>query len=324
MRRTTSLRLAILATAAAATVATGGAASVSAAPAADRSSAGAAACEPGSAEVAAARVPDGSRLQEPKLFPDNEAKAYGALRDAPYLGNGSVTIPTVFHIVSDHTLSAAERARFDRLITAQMKVLNDSFSGLTAPDAADTPFRFSLAKTDYTVNAAWHEATPSSREERAMKRSLHEGDARTLNVYGTEGGGLLGWAYFPKGYNTGNAYLDGVVMMAESMPGGTGEGYPQYTGGDTLTHEVGHWLALHHTFNAGCSAAGDFVADTPKEAFPQFGCPVGADTCAAPGLDPIHNFMDYTEDACMNMFTRGQAERMSDAWVAWRAEGGKS
>ncbi|HEX6056006.1 MAG TPA: M43 family zinc metalloprotease [Intrasporangium sp.] len=89
----------------------------------------------------------------------------------------------------------------------------------------------------------------------------------------------------------------------------------------TLTHEVGHWMMLHHTFNNGCSASGDFVADTPKEAPPQFNCPVGADSCAAPGLDPIHNFMDYTQDECMNMFTEGQAERMSDGWLAFRAGG---
>jgi hypothetical protein len=63
------------------------------------------------------------------------------------------------------------------------------------------------------------------------------------------------------------------------------------------------------------------VADTPREAYPQFDCPIGADTCSAPGVDPIHNVMDYTQDSCMDMFTAGQADRMSDAWVAFRADG---
>ena len=60
------------------------------------------------------------------------------------------------------------------------------------------------------------------------------------------------------------------------------------------------------------------MADTPKEAVPQFDCPAGADTCNAPGLDPIRNFMDYTQDSCMDMFTPGQAKRMSDAYIDFR------
>ena len=75
------------------------------------------------------------------------------------------------------------------------------------------------------------------------------------------------------------------------------------------------------TFAHGCSAVNDGVADTPREAYPQFDCPVGADTCGAPGADPIHNFMDYTQDSCMDMFTQGQADRMSDAWQDFRAGG---
>ncbi|WP_330473853.1 zinc metalloprotease [Terrabacter sp. C0L_2] len=262
-----------------------------------------------------ARVRSGSTAKEPELYSKNEANAYGVIKDAPRLPNGSVHIPTVFHVVSDHTLSATEKARWERLIAAQMTVLNDSYGGKTAPDAADSPFRFSLAKIDYTVNAQWYTVSPG-KTERDMKKALYTGNSETLNVYSANiGGGLLGWAYFPKGYNNGRDYIDGVVMLDESMPGGTAGKYAQ---GDTLTHEVGHWLMLEHTFKGACSASGDFVADTPREAVPQFNCPTGADTCTAPGLDPIHNFMDYTQDSCMNMFTPGQVERMNDAWVAFR------
>jgi hypothetical protein len=169
-------------------------------------------------------------------------------------------------------------------------------------------------------NDAWYKVVPG-KVERDMKRALYTGDSETLNVYVADiGAGLLGWAYFPQGYNSGRDYIDGVVMLDESMPGGTAGTGAKYGLGDTLVHEVGHWLALHHTFNAGCSASNDFVVDTPKEAHPQFDCPPDStNTCAAPGNDPIHNFMDYTQDSCMYLFTAGQAKRMNDAWINFRA-----
>ena len=264
----------------------------------------------------AARVADGATAKEPKLYPDNEAKAYGVIKDSPRLANGSVKIRTVFHVVSDHALSSTERTRMQGMVDAQMTVLNDSYAGKTSGTASDSPFRFDLAKTNYVVNEAWAHVAPG-KTERDMKAALYEGDAKTLNVYAADiGGGLLGWAYFPKGYNNGRDFIDGVVILDESMPGGTAG---KYSLGDTLTREVGHWLMLEHTFAHGCAASGDYVADTPKEAAPQFDCPEGADTCPAPGLDPIRNFMDYTQDSCMNEFTPGQVDRMSDAWVAFRA-----
>ncbi|HMT33608.1 MAG TPA: zinc metalloprotease [Dermatophilaceae bacterium] len=277
-------------------------------------STGANQCDPG-----AGRLAKGATAKEPSLIRDkSEANAYGVLMDYPRAANGSVTIPTVFHVVSDHALSAAETTRWTTMINAQVQVLNDSYSGRTAPDAADSPFRFRLDKITWTVNPAWYTVEPG-KNERDMKKALYEGDSRTLNIYSANiGGGLLGWAYFPKGYNNGRDYIDGVVMLDESMPGGTAG---KYALGDTLTHEVGHWMMLDHTFNKGCSAAGDYVADTPREAQAQFDCPEGADTCTAPGLDPIHNFMDYTQDSCMDMFTPGQVERMNDAWFGFRASG---
>lgn len=262
-----------------------------------------------------ARVREGAAAAEPELYARKDAKKYGVIKDAPYLGDGTVHIRTVFHVITDGTV---DTDRLTGMVHDQMTVLNDSFSGATAGGAADTPFRFDLADEDINVveNADWYTVTPG-KTERDMKAALHEGDSTTLNVYTANiGDDLLGWAYFPKGYNNGRDFIDGVVILDESMPGGTAG---KYALGDTLTHEVGHWLMLEHTFQGGCSASGDGVADTPREAAPQFDCPEGADTCPTPGLDPIHNFMDYTQDSCMNMFTEGQAQRMSDAWVAFRA-----
>jgi hypothetical protein len=154
-----------------------------------------------------------------------------------------------------------------------------------------------------------------------MKQTLHQGGNNALNLYSTTAGAYLGWAFLPDIVTKpGQAYLDGIVIDWESMPGTSTTYAGRYDQGETVTHEVGHWLNLEHTFYGGCNAKGDFVADTPAQRSPSSGCPIGNDTCPAdPGLDPIHNYMDYSYDSCYTEFTAGQAQRMHDAWLFYRA-----
>ena len=115
--------------------------------------------------------------------------------------------------------------------------------------------------------------------------------------------------------------LDGVVVFYRSLPGG---GLFPYHLGDTLIHEVGHWLNLPHTFTNGCKSPGDFVDDTPFEREPAFACPIGRDTCKGPGydgVDPVRNYMDYSDDSCMDHFTAGQIERMLASYDLYRDPG---
>jgi hypothetical protein len=195
-------------------------------------------------------------------------------------------------------------------IADSIAVLNAAFAG--------TSFSFTLVSTDFSNNDSWYTCSGGACESQ-MKSALRQGGSNALNVYSNEmGGGLLGWATFPSSFAS-NPSNDGVVILQGSVPGGSAAPYNE---GDTLTHEVGHWAGLFHTFQGGCTKNNDLVSDTPAERDPAFGCPIGRNTCtkgaSGAGNDPITNFMDYTDDACMFEFTAGQAARMSAQWNLYR------
>jgi Pregnancy-associated plasma protein-A len=248
-------------------------------------------------------------VEEVGQIEQNISRARGKVKAAE-------TIPVWVHVINKGS-GFTNGDVPENMIRNQLRVLNDSFSGRTG--GAATPFVFELAGITRTTNQTWFQQMALDFEvELEAKQSLKRGGPETLNIYTIDGGPYLGFAYYPTILTSSFAVLDGVVLDWRSLPGGTFEIYSE---GDTAPHEVGHWLALYHTFEGKCSVKNDYVADTPAEFAPAFNCPVGRDTCTGPskpGLDPIYNFMDYTQDSCMFMFSPGQVERMQAAWTAFR------
>lgn len=217
----------------------------------------------------------------------------------------SATIPTVnvyFHVMQKDSTVAGGNIP-DSWITSQISVLNQSYGN----------FNFNLVSIQHVTNSNYFNATGADKN---MKKTYHQGTCKDLNVYTVNfTNNLLGIATFPNNCKGNGVAQDGVVIHYESLPGGNLSPYNQ---GDTLTHEAGHWVGLYHTFQGGCNSPGDSVDDTPYEASPAYGCPTGRDTCSQSGLDPIKNFMDYSDDTCMNTFSSGQNSRSSALSAQYR------
>jgi len=275
--------------------------------------------------AASARLAKGATVQDPnsvsasvaaRMDAQLQAKitARGGVQPAT-LPPGSININTYVHVI---TMDDGTGGPTQDMIRRQMNVLNKAYAGQSSKHDAATPFVFTLKEVDYTANSDWYDwAYPGTdpSDDHQAKKALHKGTYQDLNIYiANLGEGLLGYATFP-----GHKLVrDGLVMLIDSMPGGDAAPYNK---GDTATHEIGHWLGLYHTFQGGCSKPGDRVFDTPyqDDGDTIFDCMKSQDTCPeSDGVDPIHNFMNYSDDLCMDRFTAGQAARMSDTWVIYR------
>ena len=243
------------------------------------------------------------------------------------LVGGKVVIPVVVNVLYK---TAAENIS-DAQIQSQIDVLNDDFTAtntdfssipaLFSPVAANVDITFELVKINRkaTTKTSW-----GTRD--AMKKTKQGGldpttPTTTLNLWVcTIGGGILGYAQFPGG----SLATDGVVCDSKyvGVTSNTGSAYP-YNLGRTASHEVGHWMNLRHIWG-DTTCGSDLVSDTPTHNTANYGVPVypHLSTCPGTPVEMTMNYMDYTDDRGMYMFTNGQKSRMSALFVSGGARAG--
>lgn len=268
-----------------------------------------------------------------------ESKKEATLQQRAASPNIVVTIPIVFHVITDGI--GDENLSAD-VIQAQVDQLNLDYrnlSGSTYDVAADVELEFCLAVQDENGNEM---AEPGINRvttfgdgggsfsntyiEGTIKPATQWDPTKYMNVWivpGMTSGfyELLGYAQFPDssgldGLDTigGDANTDGVVVIASSV-GSVANPNPlgtTYNSGRTLTHEAGHWLGLRHIWGDGNCFVDDYCDDTPDAGDANYGCPTGTDSCTLPLGEPdmIENYMDYTDDTCMHTFTEDQKTRI--------------
>ena len=218
---------------------------------------------------------------------------------------GVIDIPVYIHIVYP---DASTKTISNEQVTTQMATLNADFrdkntdqlpSGTTfANDATDAGFSFSLAGT-----FRYDDSKSSWGTNNSVKADYPPINPEThMNIWVCNiGGGILGYAQFPGGSEA----TDGIVLGGDYF-GNTGG---PYGAGRTATHEVGHYLNLRHIWGDGRCRQDDFVADTPSSNSSNGGCPAFP-SVSCKTADMTMNYMDYTYDNCMYMFTDGQRNRM--------------
>ena len=278
-------------------------------------------------------------IENPSLLQkmnDNEVYLQNYIQNSLESNSSTIiTIPVVVHVVyynSNENIS-------DLQIQSQIDILNNDFRRLNSdavntpaafqPVAADTEIEFCLASEDPNGNATnGITRTQTSQSSFSTNNGVKYSSSGGVDVWNTSdylniwvcdlSGGLLGYAQFPGG----TASSDGVVCDYAYF-GNIGTATPPYDQGRTLTHEVGHWLNLHHIWGDQ-NCGDDFCNDTPEHSGSNYGCPnyPSTSSCSGNGSagDMFMNYMDYTNDACMNLFTQDQKTRMIASINSFRSD----
>lgn len=235
-----------------------------------------------------------------------------------------VDIPLVIHVLHNGEPIGTGANISDAQVLSQVTVMNQDFRMM-----AGTPGQSTVGGVDVEVNFVMAQRTPSGCPTTGINRvnicqdgtnsaDVDNFKAQTIwdrNLYMNmwsskyigDLNGILGFAQFPGGpANTDGVSAGHTYFGSSDYDDGTFNTAPPYDKGRTMTHEVGHYLGLFHTFQGGC-AGGDSVADTPAVAAPNYGC-IANTSCGS--ADMIENYMDYTDDTCMNTFTAGQKTRV--------------
>jgi hypothetical protein len=249
------------------------------------------------------------RMDQIEQFTSKVMENPGAYRLLP---NGTIQIPVVFNVLYRTTAQNVSQAQ----LQSQIDALNEDYGATNADHnltstynsvkAGNTGVTFVLdqVKRKSTTKTSWG-------TNDAMKKSAQgivpTSPTTKLNIWVCNlGGGILGYAQFPGG----SSATDGVVLD-DNATGRTGTAAAPFNKGRTATHEVGHWLNLRHIWgDANCG--NDQVGDTPLHNTANYGCPGAGhkSTCSGQPVEMTMNYMDYTDDACMYMFSVGQRTRM--------------
>ncbi|TGD57689.1 M43 family zinc metalloprotease [Flavobacterium humi] len=266
-------------------------------------------------------------LQDKSIYEEGMQLSRNALAIPP---SGSITIPVVVYVVHDGTpLTNISDAQ----VNAQLLALNNYFLNtgiqfcLATKANTTSPVPVANASDIQTTTGIIHVNNPglsnhfsSSQSSLVATASPQITKDRYLRIWVVKSidgnnSGILGYSMYP---NTSPVF-DGIVMRYDVFGNGNPNLLANYNMGKVLVHEVGHYLALYHTFDGSCSNTsnnclldGDHVCDTPAVAAPNFNCVPGTNSCpeTPPVLDDLSNYMDYGNHNCQNHFSTGQIQRM--------------